>query len=190
MARPPQARAAPPLCRRRCRRRALFEVGGLHFHDELRREPGHSAEQIRSERVVSRRHTAGRPSRNPQLKRPTATPNVSTRGPVPTFTPKRSLVRSQYRPRRSEARFEIFEPGLRRMYSSEVQLRLVVGASPALLPDVPGRVTGRGRRPVSQGCGARHPLARRRRPARNLSERPRRPLQLCQTRSFDRPRLP
>jgi len=33
---------------------------------------------------------------------------------VDYFTPKRSLVRSQYRPRRSEARFEIFEAGLSR----------------------------------------------------------------------------
>ena len=34
----------------------------------------------------------------------------------------------------SKARFEIFEPGLRRLYSSEVQLRLVVGPGPARLP--------------------------------------------------------
>ena len=85
-------------------------------------------------------------SRPPTAKRP---PGAGGRGPdvvlssahgrlaqgeSASFTPKRSLVRSQYRPRRSEARFEIFEPGLRRLYSSEVQLRLVVGPGPAPLP--------------------------------------------------------
>ena len=55
-------------------------------------------ERTRSERLASACNAPRRTSRNVQLSRHATAPDVSARWPASAFTPKRSLVRSQYRP--------------------------------------------------------------------------------------------